>query len=169
MLIIGYLGMIIGFGFLGLLKAYQIKKRPQEIREMINALTLLDTEIYWGVTPLPEAFKVLKDRTDSPWKDFFSKLEEKLRKGENAFSAWETTISEHQKRIFLIDDDWRIIKEIGKGLGRSDRYEQHKQLELALKHLTSIDEKARQEAERKAKMWSYLGFLGGIAIVIIMI
>ncbi len=169
MLIIGYLGMIIGFGFLGLLKANQIKRRPREIREMINALALLDTEIYWGVTPLPEAFKVLKDRTDSPWKEFFSKLEEKLRKGENAFTAWEMTIREHQKQISLRDDDWRIIKEIGKGLGRSDRNEQHKQLELAQKHLTSIDGRARLEAESKAKMWSYLGFLGGIAVVIIMI
>lgn len=169
MLIIGYLGMIIGLGCLGLLKAFQIKKRPREIRGMINALTLLDTEIYWGVTPLPEAFKVLKERTEPPWEEFFGKLEEKLRKGENAFKAWETTIQEQRKRTCLTDSDWKIIREIGKGLGRSDRNEQHKQLELAQKHLTAIDGKAGQEAESKAKMWSYLGFLGGIAVVIVMI
>ncbi len=43
MLVLGYLGLIIGFGCLGMLKAMRIRKRPQEIREMINALALLDT------------------------------------------------------------------------------------------------------------------------------
>lgn len=169
MLIIGYLGMIIGLGCLGLLKALQIKRRPREIRALINALVLLDTEIYWGLTPLPEAFQVIKDRTEFPWKGFFQQLEEKIRRGANASDAWEKTIHEQRKKASLSNDDWRIIQEIGKGLGRSDRNEQHKQLELAQKHLASIDDKVRQDADNKAKMWSYLGFLGGIAVVILMI
>lgn len=169
MLTIGYIGLIIGFGCLGILKASQVRKRPREIRGMINALALLDTEIYWGVTPLPEAFKILQDRTEPPWKEFFSKLEEKLRRGENAARAWERSIQEERKKTCLSEEDWRIIKEIGKGLGRSDRNEQHKQLELVQKHLASIDENARQQADRKAKMWSYLGFLGGMAVVIIIL
>lgn len=169
MLIIGYIGLIIGFGCLGILKARQVKRRPREIREMINALVLLDTEIYWGVTPLPEAFGVLKKRTETPWQEFFAESEEKLRNGENASSAWEKTIRQHKKKCCLTEEDWKIIGEIGKGLGRSDRNEQHKQLEIAQRHLNSIDEKARQQADSKAKMWSYLGFLGGMAVVIIMI
>lgn len=169
MLTIGYLGLIIGFGCLGILKANQIRKRPQEIRGMINALALLDTEIYWGVTPLPEAFRIIQDRTDSPWREFFSKVEEKLRKGDNALRAWEISYQEQRKKTCLTDEDWKVIKEIGKSLGRSDRNEQHKQLELVQKHLASIDENVRQQADKKAKMWSYLGFLGGMTVVIIIL
>lgn len=167
MLIIGYIGLIIGFGFLGILKATQIKKRPREIRELINALALLDTEIYWGITPLPEAFAVIKERTEPPWREFFSKLEDKVRKGENANSAWENTIKEYMRRTCLSEDDWRVVKGIGKGLGRSDRNEQHKQLQLAQKHLAHVDEKVRLQSDSRAKMWSYLGFLGGMALVIV--
>lgn len=166
MLVLGYIGLIIGFGCLGIFRAMQIKKRPSEIREMINALALLDTEIYWGATPLPEAFAVLKDRAESPWNVFFAKLEEKIRNGENASSAWSGMCNEHQKKSCLADEDWKIVKGIGKGLGRSDRNEQHKQLQLVQTHLAVIDEKARQQVDSKAKIWSYLGFLGGIAVVI---
>jgi len=166
MLIMGYLGLIIGFGCLGIIKAMHIKKRPREIREMIQALAMLDTEIFWGATPLPEAFAVLKERTDSPWKDFFSELEDKVRSGENALSAWEKVIQEQRRKFCLNEEDWRIIKGIGKGLGRSDRSEQHKILELAQKQLSHADENARQQVDSKAKMWSYLGFLGGMTVVI---
>lgn len=169
MLIVGYLGVIIGLGCLGLFKAMQIRQRPREIRAMINALTLLDTEIYWGVNPLPEAFRILKERTEHPWKEFFGQLEAGIRQGANASLAWEKAIQEQRHKSSLGNEDWKVIREIGKGLGRSDRNEQHKQLELAQKHLAALDEKVRQDAENKAKMWSYLGFLGGIAVVILMI
>jgi len=167
MLLLGYAGLILGFGILGLIKANRIKNRPRELRELINALSLLDTEIFWGVTPLPEAFAVLRDRVEQPWKGFFAQLEIRLRKGENAFTAWEICCKEYQNKTCLLEDDWKILRSIGKGLGRSDRNEQHKQLQLAQKHLISVDEKARQEADSKAKVWTYLGFLGGLAIVIV--
>ncbi|NLI91869.1 MAG: stage III sporulation protein AB [Peptococcaceae bacterium] len=166
MLVIGYLGLIIGFGSLGLLQAMRIRKRPREIREFVQALVLLDTEIYWGATPLPAAFSVLKEWTESPWKEFFGKLEQYLRRGENAWTSWEKACKEQQKKTCLLDEDWGIIRGIGKGLGRSDRCEQHKNLELAQKQLAHADEKARLQADSKAKMWSYLGFLGGMVIVI---
>jgi len=167
MLIIGYLVVILGCGFIGLYKAAQIKKRPKEIREMINALSLLDTEIYWGLTPLPGAFALIKDRVDSPWKEFFGKLEEKINKGDSASKAWSASIAEVRKFACLEDEDWKVIATIGKNLGRADRNEEHKQLDLGQKHLALLHEKTKNQAELKAKMWSYLGFLAGFALVIV--
>jgi len=166
MLIFAYLVLIMGLGCLGLVKASQIKKRPREIREMINALSLLDTEIYWGATPLPAAFEVIRERTDRPWKEFFGKLSERLSEGENVSTAWETTIREQRNKVCLTEEDWKIINNLGKWLGRSDRTEQHKHLELGQKHLAAACEKAGTHSDKKAKMWSYLGFLGGMALVI---
>lgn len=166
MVMIGYIGLIVGFGCLGLYKANQIKKRPRQIREIINALSLLDTEIFWGVTPLPQAFGVLRERTDPPWQQFFRGLELRLTERENALAAWEATINEQKGKTCLLEEDWKIIRSIGKGLGRSDRNEQHKQLELAIKHLTANEEKAGKQADGQSKMWSYLGFLSGMAIVL---
>ncbi|NLL53161.1 MAG: stage III sporulation protein AB, partial [Peptococcaceae bacterium] len=52
-------------------------------------------------------------------------------------------------------------------LGRADRNEEHKHLELGQKHLMTLYEKTRSQADLKAKMWSYLGFLAGLAIAIV--
>ena len=166
MLALGYLAIIFACGAFGLARAAYIKKRPREIREMMNALALLDTEIYWGVTPLPDAFATIKQRIDSPWKEFFAMLEEKLKGGESVFAAWKTSISAVRKKACLDDEDWKIIEGIGKHLGRSDRNEEHKHLELGQKHLSVLYERIRNQADLKAKMWSYLGFLGGLAIAI---
>lgn len=169
MIIFGSFLLILGCGSLGLYLAARIRKRPVELRECLTALTLLDTEIFWGGTPLPEAFSILKERMDGAWQNFFAELEHRLQGGEGANSAWKATITHQMKNFCLKPEDWQVIQDVGKGLGRSDRQEQHKQIELVRQQVALIKENASQWAERQAKMWAYLGFLGGIAGVIFLI
>ncbi|ODA41710.1 stage III sporulation protein AB [Desulfosporosinus sp. BG] len=169
MLILGCVALIAGCGSLGLWLANRIRRRPAELRECLMALALLDTEIVWGVTPLPEAFCIVKERTDLPWQEFFAELQERLQRGESASSAWKDTISTQYKHFCLKQQDWQVIRDVGKGLGRSDSQEQHKQLELVQHQLTLMKEQAGIWSEKQAKMWTYLGFLCGIAGVLILI
>lgn len=169
MLIFGSLIIIAACGGMGLIFAHRIRRRPQELRECLLALSLLDTEIFWGSTPLPEAFSILKERLDGPWRGFFGELEDRLLQGESANSAWKNAIVKQKSNFCLQADDWLVIRDLGKGLGRSDRQEQHKQLELMQHQIASIKELAGNWAEKQAKMWSYLGFLIGIAGVIFLI
>jgi stage III sporulation protein AB len=168
-ILLGSLMLIFGCGSLGLYLAARIRKRPMELRGCLTALTLLDTEIFWGGTPLPEAFSILKERTDGSWQTFFSELEHRLHEGEGANQAWKGTITNQSKNFCLKPEDWQVIQDIGKGLGRSDRHEQHKQIELVKQQVVLLKDHASQWAEKQAKMWSYLGFLGGIAGVIFLI
>ena len=169
MLILGCIVLIAGCGSSGLWLANRIRRRPSELREFLMALTLLDTEIVWGATPLPEAFGIVKERTDMPWQGFFKDLQERLERGEAANIAWKETILCQNTHFCLKPEDWQVIRDVGKGLGRSDRTEQHKQLELVLRQLTLTKEQADIWSVKQAKMWSYLGFLGGIAGVLILI
>lgn len=161
--------LILGCGSLGLYLAARIKKRPVELRDFITALTLLDTEIIWGGTPLPEAFALLKHRSEGAWKVFFAELERRVQEGESANTAWSETIRIQEKRFCLKSEDWQVIQNVGKGLGRSDRQEQHKQLELVKQQIRDVQEQALIMCDKQAKMWSYLGFLGGIAGVIFLL
>ncbi|MDR3541849.1 MAG: stage III sporulation protein AB [Desulfosporosinus sp.] len=169
MLILGCVALIVGCGSFGLWKASRIRRRPSELRACLMALALLDTEIVWGVTPLPEAFSIVKERTDPPWQTFFAELQERLERGEPANLAWKETISTQNEHFCLQQQDWQVIRDVGKGLGRSDSQEQHKQLELVQHQLTLIKDQAGIWSEKQAKMWSYLGFLCGIAGVLILI
>lgn len=169
MLILGCVAIIAGSGSLGLWLANRIRRRPVELRACLMALALLDTEIVWGSTPLPEAFGILKERTDAPWQGFFGELQARLQRGESANSAWQEAVKSQRSHFCLKEEDWQVICDVSKGLGRSDRQEQHKQLELVQRQLTMTKDQAGIWAEKQAKMWSYLGFLGGIAGVLILI
>ncbi|GAB6156083.1 stage III sporulation protein AB [Desulfosporosinus burensis] len=169
MLILGCIVLIAGCGSSGLWLANRIRRRPSELRELLMALALLDTEIVWGATPLPEAFGIVKERTDTPWQEFYKELQDRLQRGESAGIAWKETILAQKAFFCLKPEDWQVVRDVGKGLGRSDRTEQHKQLELVLRQLTLIKEQADVWSIKQAKMWSYLGFLGGIAGVLILI
>lgn len=83
--------------------------------------------------------------------------------------AWQETIKKEEKNFCLKPEDWQVIQNVGKGLGRSDHQEQHKQLELVKQQLRSMQEQALLTCDKQAKMWSYLGFLCGIAGVIFLI
>ncbi|MHB1653778.1 MAG: stage III sporulation protein AB [Desulfitobacteriaceae bacterium] len=169
MLILGALGLIIGCGGLGLWLAGRVRRRPGELRMCLTALSLLDTEIYWGATPLPEAFASLKVRSEEPWRGFFSEAQDRIVGGEAAWTAWKTTVANRTASFCLKPEDWLVILDVGKGLGRSDRQEQHKQLELVQKQLLLLRDQAAVWAEKQAKMWSYLGFLVGFALTIFLI
>lgn len=169
MVIMGCVALIAGCGSLGLWLAHRTRRRPLELRECLVALALLDTEIVWGATPLPEAFGLMKERLDQPWQGFFAELQERLQQGEGAGLAWKGTIVAQSRRFCLKKEDWQVINDVGKGLGRSDSREQHKQLELARRQLAILKDQVGVWSDKQAKMWSYLGFLCGIAGVIIFI
>ncbi|CAA7602139.1 Stage III sporulation protein AB (spore_III_AB) [Acididesulfobacillus acetoxydans] len=169
MLILGAMGLIAAFGGIGLWLAARVRRRPEEIRVLLTALALLDTDIYWGATPLPEAFSGIADRVEDPWRNFFTEVKERIERGEAAWPAWKETIARLTGAFALKPEDWLIVLDIGKGLGRSDQQEQHKQLELAQKQLTLLREQAVVWAEKQAKMWAYLGFLVGCAGAIFLI
>ena len=169
MLILGCVALIAGCGSLGLWLAHRIRLRPVELRGCVMALALLDTEIVWGATPLPEAFGIVKERTDLPWQSFFAELQKRLQQGESASFAWKETIQSQTKNFCLKAEDWQVIGDVGKGLGRSDSREQHKQLELVQRQIALMKDQAGLWSEKQAKMWSYLGFLCGIAGVLILI
>lgn len=169
MLAIGSIGIITVCGLFGLWLAERSRGRPRELREFLTLLSLLDTEIVWGATPLPEAFASLSARATRPWQGFFADLKQCLQRGQPAGQAWRDTVDGQRKNFCLKAEDWPVIADIGKGLGRSDRHEQHKQLELGQRQLDLLREQAAQWAEKQAKMWSYLGFLTGIAVVILLL
>jgi stage III sporulation protein AB len=59
-----------------------------------------------------------------------------------------------------------LVNRLGECVGRTDRHEQHKQLMLIRNQIQSLYESQQTDTERQARMWSYFGFLGGIAVVI---
>ncbi|MCL1852537.1 MAG: stage III sporulation protein AB [Peptococcaceae bacterium] len=165
MALIRYAVIIIGLGWLGLWRASTIRKRLKQLELFEHALSLLDTEIFWGMTPLPVAFRRLQ-RIGFPWGNFFLSVAEGLEAGGQIEETWREVVAAQKSYFCLTAEDWELVNRLGGCAGRSDRHEQHKQLMLIRNQIQGTEETQRVDAERQARMWSYFGFLGGIAVVI---
>ena len=88
---VGAILIIIGSGITGLIIARNYSLRPQQIRYLRNGMQMLETEILYGLTPLPEALRRIGQRLPFPIGQFYLRTSELLTHGEGlpAFEAWE--------------------------------------------------------------------------------
>jgi len=168
-----WLGSFIVIGamtWIGFEWARQLETRPKQIRQLKNALQILEAEIAYSQTPLNEAFLLISKQVPQPTSSLFQDLSEQLMLGEQSFSAlWEACIGRHAEMTALGGNERDIMLQFGKTLGQHDLHQQEKQLILAKSHLERELEEARTNQLRYAKMARTLGFLGGLFIVLLFI
>jgi stage III sporulation protein AB len=166
----GAVMLIIASGIVGLVVARNYSLRPQQIRYLQNAMQMLETEILYGLTPLPLALKRVGKRLPHPINDLFYKTADLLIEGEGltAGEAWEIALHDLEEESALLPEDLDILVYFGQSLGGSDREEQSKNLKLVKEHLINMEKKADQLKEKNQKLWQYLGFSLGAIIALIL-
>ncbi|MGZ4162463.1 MAG: stage III sporulation protein SpoIIIAB [Tumebacillaceae bacterium] len=154
----------------GFYMAARYADRPKQLRHFVNALQILETEILYGATPLPDACSRIGTRLALPVGPFFVTLGDKLRDGRGitADVAWREALTEHREQMVLKEPDRDVLLAFGRTLGVSDREDQIKHIHLAIAHLSTEEANARDEQSRNEKMWKYLGALLGLTVVILL-
>ncbi|MDC0759995.1 stage III sporulation protein SpoIIIAB [Brevibacillus sp. AG] len=144
--------------------------RPVQLRALLVALQMLETEIMFGMTPLQRAFVKVGHRVSEEVGKVFLLAAEFLQT-EQAHSA-EEALQQAMNRLWaqtaLRRQEREVLESLGQVLGSSDREDQQKHLRLAVTHLRGLEEEARAEQEKYEKMYKSLGFLGGLLVVILM-
>lgn len=155
---------------LGFLQASRLVRRPRQIRQMVNALQRLETEIAYGLTPLPQALAAVGRRTAKPLAALFAGAADALRAadGASARDSWLAAVDRCWPATAMGPNERETVRQLGYTLGVSDREEQIKHLRLAVKQLQDEEGTAREEQRRYEKMWRSAGVLGGLLIVILM-
>ncbi|HBG22358.1 MAG: stage III sporulation protein SpoIIIAB [Syntrophaceticus sp.] len=164
--------LVIGsLGLTGIKAASLYSQRSNELRSLQDALQMLDTEILYAATPLPEALKKIGQGRGNSVTKIFSKAGELFGEGQGftVAEAWEKALQDNWNSSALIQDDYAILCAFGKLLGVSDREEQHKNIALTSMHLRQEEEKARRSQEKNTRLWQYGGFLVGISIVLLLL
>lgn len=168
--IIGALFLIMALGIVGLVIAGNYSLRPQQIRYMQHGLQMLETEMLYGLTPLPIALKRVGKKLPHPIHQLFFRTADLLVNGEGitAGEAWEEALSELSEESALLPEDLDVLLYFGQSLGGSDREEQSKNLKLVQEHLKVLERKAEDLRAKNQKLWKYLGFSLGTVIVLIL-
>ncbi len=169
--LIGALLIVGACGYTGFAVAKKYRLRPKELRFLRSALQMLETEIAYGATPLPDAFELVAARCDKSVAALFALTKELLVGGDGitAGEAWNEALNRFQRKSALNSGDAAILRSLGVNLGISDREDQIKHLHLAQEQLRTEAAKAEDEAAKNVKLYNYLGFLGGLTIVLIFI
>ena len=156
-------------GLSGLAVAGSYAKRPRELRALRSALQMLETEITYGATCLPEALVTVATRSDVLVRPLFKQagVELAAMSGVSAAEAWEKALAGYYPTSALKPQDHAILTNLGRSLGRSDCADQVKHLRLTMEQVTQEAANAEEDAARNVKMWSYLGFLGGLVFVLV--
>ena len=155
----------------GELKARRLAQRVNQLQQFQQSLKLLAEEISFARSVLPEAFQAVGGQCAPPICDLYRLAAETLA-GNRELSAGEAWC-EAVRRIYTASSytpaDREIIKGLGVSLGAREREGQLQQIRLTERRLELALEGARDDNNRRAKLWRYLGYLGGAAMVILLL
>ncbi len=161
--------IIFSCGIMGLIAATSYSQRVRNLRQLISFVQLLDTEIHFSRTTLPDFIYKHKTQFTGAMQQFLISLNNDLETGTgDHFSVvWErSTLSLKENGLpnHVLED----LQDLGNILGNSDVTEQTKHLKLLLSRLEQALEEAKKEQEKGTRLWQYLGFSTGLLIVLLL-
>lgn len=158
---------------IGELKAAETRRRVADLEDFCLGLRLLSAEIGYTSTPLPRALAQVAGRVQrKAVRDYFL-LAGELLTGEGRLAgaafSWRTAAERQNAVLALNGEDWDTLLRGAAGLGALGRSDQVRQLELAGRQLAERCAAAAARCRDGEKMWRYLGALGGLAAVILLL
>ncbi len=152
-------------------RARALDARVRQLQQFQRSLKLLSTEVSYAHAVLPLAFETVSRRCGSPVAEIYSTAAELLLSGQELTpgEAWKEAVGKKLAQTNLTPSDREIIESLGISLGVSEQEGQLKQIQLTGQHLDFALEVAQEEKGRHGKLWRYLGFIGGAALVILLL
>jgi len=168
---IGGIMVVVSSSMIGFIIAGNFKNRPNVLRNLQVALSMLESEINYGHSPLPQALKSISKKCEEDVAELFALASKNLssRNGFTASEAWEKSLKEFFTNSYIAENDYEILMAFGKYLGSTDKQDQIKNIRLALNNLRQQEISSIQQKEKNERMWRYLGVLTGIMIFLLLI
>lgn len=155
--------------FLGISCSSRLAARCRELDRLDRALLHLETQISYGLTPLPRALLVSGEVAGGLVGLAFSKASELVgrRGGMVPSEALEDVLA--GAGLGVIGPEARsVILEMAAGLGTSGRSEQVALIEETRQRVRALKESAADDAVRYGRLYRYLGILGAAALVLLL-
>ena len=139
--------------------------RVEELEEIKVALNILKTKIRFTYEPIPEIFTEIAQNTTRNVKNIFLNAKKKMKES-TAETAWQESVDEANAN--LNNEDKRAIKTLAKLLGQTDSEGQISQIEITEKFIEEQIQDAISSRQKNEKLYTRLGTILGMTIVIIL-
>jgi stage III sporulation protein AB len=157
--------------YIGFVYGETFRKRQNQLKEILKALTILENDVMYGTTPLPEALNNLSHKVCKPLSNFLEAIANRLIKGD-VESVYQGMLEEFgllEKEFYLNEDDKKVMGDFFKSLGESGVYGQEKIFILAIEGIKMNLKDADESAKKNIKLYRYLGVCLGAMIIIFII
>lgn len=142
-------------------------RRTIELLAWLGAVRLLQSEMSYGLTPLPRLCVLISRQVGGVVGEFWAVLADGLAERTDAHLPllWAEGIDCCRRRWHLRADDIAVLDELGYGLGGSGLHNQRRMLALAEERLVRLADDAAAEYSRLARLLTGLGWCGGLILV----
>jgi stage III sporulation protein AB len=156
---------------IGYIYGESFRKRYVILKESYKCITILENEVVFNNTPLPEAFMDIANKTKKPLSLLLSNVSENLIKGveNDVYSAFKNSYMNLDKEFFYEREDKSVLEDFVRSLGESGIYGQEKIFKLALNNLRINIDEAYELSKKNTKLYRYLGICIGIMISIFLL
>jgi stage III sporulation protein AB len=170
MKLIGACFVIAASTWVGFQLAKLVADRPQQIRQLCAALSMLETEIGYGTRPLLQVCAQIGERDLGVVSRLFQVCRDRLTQldGTSTYECFRQAIASEWKSTAMQTAEQSILLHLCQTLGMSDRADQLHHLALAITHLEVEERKALEEQRQYEKMYKTVGVLTGALIVLLM-
>lgn len=161
-LICTFIGYFIGEGY---------KRRSQNLKEVQKVLLLLNNEIVYSNTTLPNALINVGNKVSEPISNIIIKMANMLEEGiiDSVYESFEKSYLENKEKLSLNFDDYKVIEDFFKTLGNSGISGQEKIFNLALENIDINYKEAKKMEKENIKLYRTLGISIGAMLAIFFI
>lgn len=163
--------IVIVCAFLGFQLSETVKLRVTHLAHMLNAIVYLQNEIFYSLTPLPEALMRVSSKKEKPISKFLEDISNLLYSNDinNINTAFTKAIEKNKDELMLEKEDYGILLELSNSLGSTDLNGQKKIFQIAIGNLENNLKEATEKAKKNVKMYRVLGVSMGLVIAIFLI
>lgn len=167
---LGCIFILGGCTLIGFILGENLKNRLLQLKEIEQALYVLQNEIVYTRTSLPEIFFHVGEKCIKPINHIFFQVSKLLSDNEvdSVYEGFEKSLQDNYDLISLKKEDLNVLMDMARTLGESDIEGQRNILNLSINNIKKQIKDADTTMQKNTKMYRYLGFSFG-AILVIMI
>lgn len=156
---------------IGYLYGKTYSSRLENLIYLEQCIKILETEIVYGATPLPEALSNVFKKGNSKVSYIFEEIKNDLilNKREGVYHSFSSVEDKLYDNLHLIKEDVEIFLALGRVLGTSDRTDQQKNFVLILNQIAAQILEAKIQRNKNVKLYRSLGVITGIGIIILLV
>ena len=163
------IGIIAGCSYIGIYKSKALKSREYILRDMVTFLGLVENEIKYMLSILPNAYESARQKLITSLKDKMGISVVDMLNLENEYLIDQSIVKNISDIKEITDYDKNVFISTLKNLGRTDLEGQINIIENGINIIENQIKEANDIKLKNSKLYKTVGAIAGIMIVIICI